>query len=60
MRNKYIICGRISEYQFRQIIKYFALDIKKYNIAILTNISRSLINKIQLAVAREHGFFLRQ
>ena len=50
MRNKYIFRGRISEHQFRQIIKYFALDLEASKIAILTKISRPSINRILLAI----------
>ena len=50
MRNKYIFRRRISEHQFRQIIKYFALDLEASKIAILTKISRPSINRILLAI----------
>ena len=55
--NKCIIRGRISKYQFRQIIKYFALDIEASKIAILPKITRPLINKIQLAVREQMATF---
>ena len=45
-KNKYIIRSRISEAKFREIIKYFALDLSANQIAILTKISRPTINKI--------------
>ena len=46
MKNKYIIRSRISEKKFREILKYFAEDIKATKIANLTGISRISINKI--------------
>ena len=57
MRNKYIVRGRISEYQFRQIIKYFALDLEATKIAFLTHISRPSINKILLALREQIAAF---
>ena len=50
MKNKYIIRSRISEKKFRQIIKYFSLDIEANKIATLTDISRPTINKILKSV----------
>jgi len=57
VRNKYIVRARISEYQFRQIIKYFALDLEASKIAILTKISRPSINKILLALREKIAAF---
>jgi transposase-like protein len=45
MKNKYCYRSRISEAKFREIIKYFALDIEATKIAILTNVDRKTINK---------------
>ncbi len=50
MRNKYIVRGRISEGKFREIVRYFALDIEATKIAKLTRLSRNTINKIVLAI----------
>lgn len=50
MKNKYIIRSRISEQKFRQILRYFALDLEASKIAILTNVSRRSINDILLAI----------
>lgn len=50
MKNKYIVRSRISEQKFRQIVKYFALDLEASKIAILTKISRRSINDITLAI----------
>lgn len=46
MKNKYIYRSRISEAKFREIIKFFSLDIEAIKIAKLTHISRPSINKI--------------
>ena len=50
MRNKYIIRGRISEQQFRQIMRYYSLDLEASKIAKLTGISRNSINRIVLGI----------
>jgi len=46
MKNKYIIRSRISEAKFREIIRYFSLDIEASKIAALTGLSRPCINRI--------------
>ena len=50
VRNKYIIRGRISEHQFRQIIRYYSLDLEASKVAKLTGISRNSINRIVLGI----------
>jgi len=46
MINKYKKRSRISNKKFREIVKYFSLDVEANKIAVLTNISRNSINKI--------------
>ncbi|CZE47979.1 transposase [Campylobacter geochelonis] len=46
MKNKYIYRSRISEKKFREILKYFCLDLEAVKIAEICNISRNSINKI--------------
>jgi transposase len=46
MKNKYINRSRISEAKFREIIKYFSLDIEANKIAEITKVSRPCINRI--------------
>ena len=46
MRNKYINRSRISEAKFRQIIRYFSLDIEASKIAGLCCLSRPCVNRI--------------
>jgi len=46
MVNKYKKRSRISESQFRQIVKLFALDIEATKIAKLTGLSRKTINTV--------------
>ena len=46
MKNKYIVCSRISEAKFREILKYFAEDIEVSKISNLTKILEATIYKI--------------
>ena len=46
MKNKYIVCSRISEAKFREILKYFAEDIEGSKISNLTKILEATIYKI--------------
>jgi transposase len=46
MKNKYYIRSRISEAKFREVIKYFALDIDATKTSQITNLNRNTINKI--------------
>jgi transposase-like protein len=45
MKNKYIIRSRISEHKFRQIVKYFSLDLEAKKVAHLTRLNRNTINR---------------
>ena len=46
MKNKYIVRSRISEKKFREILKYFALDLEAKKIAQLCQISEQSLCKI--------------
>ena len=46
MKNRYCHRSRISEAKFREIIKYYSLDLEAGKIAKLTKVSRPTINKI--------------
>ena len=46
MKNKYVKRAKISEKKFRQILKYFALDLSVSEIAKLCNLNRVTINRI--------------
>ena len=45
MKNKYIKRSRISEAKFREIVRYFSLDLDAQTIAILTGLNRNTINR---------------
>ena len=57
MRNKYIFHSKISEKQFRAIIRYYSLDIEATKIAQLIGISRPTINRILKAVRQRIAEF---
>ena len=57
MRNKYIIRTRISEPKFREIIRYFSLDIEANKIAELTHVSRPCINRLLKGVRQRIAEF---
>lgn len=46
MKNKYIVRSRISEAKFREILRYFCLDIEAVKISEITKIYIKTINKI--------------
>ena len=50
MVNKYFIGSHISERKFRQIVRFFCLDIEAAKTAELTGISRQSINKIYAVI----------
>jgi len=44
MKNKYAIRARISEAKFRDLVRFFALDLEANKIAALTRLNRNTIN----------------
>ena len=57
MTNRYIFYSKISEKKFREIIRYFALDIEASKIAELVGLSRPTINRILKAVRQQIAAF---
>ena len=57
MKNKYMIHSRISEKKFREILKYFCLDLEAKKIAEICKISRVCVNRIlreiRILIAKE-------
>ena len=57
MKNKYIVRSRISEKKFREILRYFALDLEAKKIAEICKISRPCVNRIlreiRILIAKE-------
>jgi len=49
-KNKYCYHSHLSEWKFREIMRYFAMDIEASKIAVLTGVSRNTVNKILTAL----------
>ena len=45
LKNRYIKNSKISEAKFRQLLRYFVLDLDAGQIAELSNLSRNTINR---------------
>ena len=45
IKNKYINRSRVSEAKFRDLIKYFSLDLSAQQIATLTKLNRNTVNR---------------
>ena len=56
MKNKYLFHAHITEQKFRQIMRYFALDIEISKIAILTGVSRQALNNIIFAIRQRIAY----
>ena len=50
MLNKYVIRSRISEKKFREILKFFCLDLEAKKISEISGVSRNSVNKIIKAI----------
>ena len=50
MKNKYVNHSRISERKFRELIRYFSIDLNATQIAKLTRLSRQSINSYLTAI----------
>ena len=50
VKNKYVIRSHVSERKFRDLIKYFSVDLTATQIAELTGLSRQTINKYLTAI----------
>ena len=50
MLNKYVIRSRISEKKFREILRFFCLDIEAKKISEISGVSRNSVNKIIKAI----------
>ncbi len=60
MKNKYFIRSRISEAKFREIIKYFSVDLTATQIAVLSKTNRKTINIILKEVRKCIARFCEQ
>ena len=53
MKNKYAIGSKISERKFREIVRYFSLDLTATQIAILAGLNRNTINRYLMEMRRK-------
>ncbi len=51
-RNRYYRRSRISEYRFRLLVRYFALDLSAADVAELTGLTHKTVNTIFLNIRR--------
>lgn len=58
--NKYKKRAHISEYQFRQIVKHFSLDLTATQIAKLIGINRNTINKYLMQIRQKIAQYCEQ
>ena len=59
-KNKYVARSRISEKKFREIIRYFAVDLNAIQISELTGLSRQSVNKYLTAIRRRITEYCQQ
>ena len=57
MRNRYIFHSKISEKKFRELLRYFSLDIEATKISALTGVSRPTVNRMLKAVRQRIAEF---
>ena len=50
MKNKYAKGSRISEAKFRDLAKYFSLDLEANKIEVLTRLNRNTVNRFLLLI----------
>ena len=46
MKNRYFVRSRISEAKFREIVRYFSVDLTALQAAALSGVNRNTINRI--------------
>jgi len=58
--NKYIKRSRISEAKFREVVRYFSLDLDAHKIAFLTGLKRNTVNRYLLLIRKRIAEFCEQ
>ena len=51
-KNKYIYRSKLSEAKFREIVKYFSLDIEANKAAVLSSLNRNTLNRYYLMIRK--------
>ena len=49
-KNKYVHRSRISEAKFRELVRYFALDLEAQKISVLSRLNRNTVNRYLLLI----------
>ena len=57
MKNRYLKRSRISEAKFRELVRYFSLDLTSDNIAVLTGLNRNTVNRYLLLLRKRVAEF---
>ena len=57
MKNRYLKRSRISEAKFRELVRYFSLDLISDNIAVLTGLNRNTVNRYLLRLRKRIAEF---
>jgi len=60
MKNKYICRSKISEAKFRQLVKYFALDLTATQATELTGLNRNTVNRLYSVMRYRMAEYSRQ
>lgn len=60
LKNKYINCSKISEKKFREIIRFFALDLDASQIANITELNRNTVNRYCKEIRRKIAEYCKQ
>jgi len=58
--NKYIKRSRISEAKFRELVRYFSLDLDAHVISILTGLNRNTVNRYLLLIRKQIAKYCEQ
>ncbi len=58
--NRYIKRSRISEAKFRELVRYFSLDLDAHIISILTGLNRNTVNRYLLLIRKKIALYCEQ
>jgi transposase len=58
--NRYVKRSKISEAKFRELVRYFALDLDAHKIAALTRLNRNTVNRYLLLIRKRISEFCDQ
>jgi hypothetical protein len=58
--NKYLKRSRISEAKFRELVRYFSLDLDAHKITFLTGLNRNTVNRYLLLIRKRIAEYCEQ